>query len=94
MDMLDTIVSISLDLTAALNTKDRYQRLLESLYRIIPYDAAALLRMEADALIPVAARGLAPDAMGRKYNRREHPRLDIICHSKEPVRFPGGYQPA
>ena len=88
MDTLDTIVSISLDLTAALNVKDRYQRLLESLNRIIPYDAAALLRMEADALIPVAARGLAPDAMGRKYNLREHPRLDIICHSKEPVRFP------
>jgi anaerobic nitric oxide reductase transcription regulator len=88
MDILDTIVSIALDLTAALNKKDRYQRLLESLNRIIPYDAAALLRMDENVLIPVAARGLAPDAMGRQYARNEHPRLDIICNSKEPVRFP------
>ena len=88
MDMFDTILSIALDLTAALNTKDRYQRLLESLNRIIPYDAAALLRIDEDMLIPVAARGLSPDAMGRQYVRKEHPRLDIICNSKEPVLFP------
>ncbi|MGD2185534.1 MAG: nitric oxide reductase transcriptional regulator NorR [Desulfobacterales bacterium] len=88
MDMLDTIVSIGLDLTAALNATDRYQRLLESLNRIIPYDAAALLRIDEDVLTPVAARGLSPDAMGRPYARKEHPRLDIICNSKEPVRFP------
>jgi anaerobic nitric oxide reductase transcription regulator len=88
MDMLDTIVSISLDLTAALNAKDRYQRLLESLNRIIPYDAAALLRIDEDVLIPVAARGLSPDAMGRQYLRKEHPRLDIICNSRDPVLFP------
>ncbi|MEJ2166870.1 MAG: nitric oxide reductase transcriptional regulator NorR [Desulfobacterales bacterium] len=88
MDMLDTIVSISLDLTAALNAKDRYQRLLQSLKRIIPYDAAALLRADEDVLIPIAARGLSPDALGRRYVRREHPRLDIICSSKEPVLFP------
>lgn len=88
MDALDTIVSISLDLTAALKAKDRYQRLLESLKRIIPYDAAALLRLDEDVLTPVAARGLAPDAIGRQYVRRQHPRLDIICNSKEPVLFP------
>jgi anaerobic nitric oxide reductase transcription regulator len=88
MDMLDIIVSIGLDLTAALNAKDRYQRLLESLNRIIPYDAATLLRIDNDVLIPVAARGLSPEAMGRQYVRNEHPRLDIICNSKEPVLFP------
>ncbi len=88
MDMLDTIVSIGLDLTAALNAKDRYKRLLKSLNRIIPYDAATLLRIDNDMLIPVAARGLSPEAMGRQYVRREHPRLDIICNSKKPVLFP------
>lgn len=88
MDMLDTLVSIALDLTAALNKKDRYQRLLDALNRIIPYDAAALLRIDGNTLVPVAARGLSPDAMGRPYARSEHPRLDIICNSKEPVRFP------
>ncbi len=88
MDMLDTLVSIALDLTAVLNKKDRYQRLLGALNRIIPYDAAALLRIDGGTLVPVAARGLSPDAMGRQYARSEHPRLDIICNSKEPVLFP------
>jgi anaerobic nitric oxide reductase transcription regulator len=88
MDILDTLVSIAVDLTAALNTKDRYRRLLVALNRIIPYDAAALLRLEGDVLVPVAARGLSPAAMGRRYARSEHPRLDIICNSQEPVRFP------
>ena len=58
MDMLDTLASIAADLTAALSAKDRYQRLLGALQRIIPFDAAALLRLEGEALIPLAAHGL------------------------------------
>jgi len=88
MDILDTLVSMTVDLTAALSAKDRYQRLLKALNRVIPYDAAALLRLEGDMLVPIAARGLSPNAMGRHYARSDHPRLDIICNSKEPVRFP------
>jgi anaerobic nitric oxide reductase transcription regulator len=88
MDMLDTLASIAADLTAALNTKDRYQRLLGALKRIIPYDAAALLRLDGEALIPLAAHGLLPNALGRRYALSDHPRLDIICKSSEPVRFP------
>lgn len=88
MDMMDTLVSIALDLTAAMTAKDRYERLLVAIEKVLPYDAAALLRVEGDLLIPVAARGLLPDAMGRQYGRSSHPRLDIICNSDEPVRFP------
>jgi len=88
MDMLDTLASIAADLTAALSAKDRYQRLLGALQRIIPFDAAALLRLEGEALIPLAAHGLLPNAMGRRYSLRDHPRLDRICNSGEPVRFP------
>lgn len=88
MDMLDTLIPIALDLTAALNTKDRYQRLLATLAKAIPYDAAALLRLDADVLLPVAARGLSPDALGRHYPLRDHPRLDIICKADAPIRFP------
>lgn len=85
---MDTLVSIAVDLTAALSTKDRYRRLLVTLERVIPYDAAALLRIDGDLLFPVASRGLSPDAIGREYARSAHPRLDIICNSNEPVRFP------
>jgi len=88
MDMLDTLASIAADLTAALSAKDRYQRLLGALQRIIPFDAAALLRLEGETLIPLAAHGLLPNAMGRRYCRSDHPRLDSICKSSEPVRFP------
>jgi anaerobic nitric oxide reductase transcription regulator len=88
MDILDTLVAMTIDLTVALSAKDRYQRLLKALERVIPYDAAALLRLEGDMLVPIAARGLSLDAMGRHYARADHPRLDIICNSKEPVRFP------
>ena len=88
MDMLDTLASIAADLTAALSAKDRYQRLLAALHRIIPFDAAALLRLEGEVLIPLAAHGLLPNAMGRRYACSDHPRLDRICNSSEPVRFP------
>jgi anaerobic nitric oxide reductase transcription regulator len=88
MDTIDTLVSIALDLTAAMTAKDRYERLLVALERALPYDAAALMRVDGKMLIPVAAKGLLPDAMGREYARSSHPRLDIICNSDEPVRFP------
>jgi anaerobic nitric oxide reductase transcription regulator len=88
MKALDTLLSIAVDLTATLSAKDRYQRLLKALGQVIPYDAAALMRIDGDLLIPMAARGLSQDAMGRHYARSAHPRLDIICNSREPVRFP------
>ena len=88
MDMIDTLIEIAVDLTGAMTEKDRYERLLLAIGKVLPYDAAALLRVEDDLLVPVAARGLLPEAMGRRYNRKIHPRLDIICNAEEPVRFP------
>ncbi len=88
MNQLRAIVSIASDLTAALSSEERYRRLLEALRRVIPYDAAALLRLEGDALIPVVSQGLSADAMGRRFALKEQPRLDIICRSDEPVVFP------
>jgi hypothetical protein len=46
-----------------------------------------LLRLEGEALVPLSAVGLAPEAMVRTYNRGEHPRLDAILATREPVRF-------
>lgn len=87
MDKLDTLAAIATNLTAALSAEDRYQRLLDALHIAIPYDAATLLRVHGNILKPLAAKGLTPDAMGREYSRKMHPRLDIICGSKEPVLF-------
>ncbi len=88
MDALDTIVSVALDITAGLSAEERYQRLLGALRRAIPYDASALLRLEGDALVPVVASGLSADALGRRFRLRDHPRLEIICRSEGPIRFP------
>ena len=87
MDILNTLAAIAIDLTADMKAEDRYHRLLTALHRAIPYDAATLLQVEQDRLVPIAARGLTPDAMGRTYRRQEHPRLDVICSAEEPVLF-------
>jgi anaerobic nitric oxide reductase transcription regulator len=88
MRQLDTIVSIASGLTAALSSEERNRRLLTALRSAIPYDASALLRLEGDALVPIVAEGLSEDAMGRRFPLKEHPRLEIICRSREPVLFP------
>jgi anaerobic nitric oxide reductase transcription regulator len=87
-DKLAVLMEIARDLTAALAASDRYDRLLNAVTRIIPCDAACLLRLDGDDLIPVAGRGLAQEAMIRRFNRREHPRLDVILRSAVPVLFP------
>jgi anaerobic nitric oxide reductase transcription regulator len=46
------------------------------------------LRLEGDALVPVAGHGLAQEALVRRYATAEHPRLDIILSSEGVVRFP------
>ncbi len=88
MDQLETLVSIASDLTAALSSEDRYGRLLGALRRVIPYDAAALMRLEGKDLLPLASEGLTEDTMGRRFPLAEHPRLEIICRSAAPVLFP------
>lgn len=88
MDQLDTLVSIATDLTSALTAEERYSRLLESLQRVIPYDASSLLRLEEDHFTPTVCRGMSSDVMGRRFVIREHPRLEIISRSKSPVIFP------
>ena len=92
MDQIDILTKIALDLTSALDAKSRYLRLLEGLRRAIPYDAAALLRVEKDVLSVKAAVGLSEDTMGRRFHRKDHPRLDMICHSREPIIFPSDAQ--
>jgi anaerobic nitric oxide reductase transcription regulator len=82
------LLDIARDLTASLGASDRYSRLLDAVRRVIPCDAACLLRLDGHDLVPVAGFGLTAAALTRRYRRHEHPRLDIILGSREPVRFP------
>jgi anaerobic nitric oxide reductase transcription regulator len=82
------LLDIARDLTASLGSADRYSRLLAAVQRVIPCDAACLLRLEGQDLVPLAGFGLTAAALARRYRRHEHPRLDIILGSREPVHFP------
>jgi anaerobic nitric oxide reductase transcription regulator len=85
---LDDLLPIALDITASLTGEDRFHRLVAAVRRAVPCDAVALLRLEGEALVPVAAEGLSPDFLGRRFPRAEHPRLDIICRNEAPTIFP------
>jgi anaerobic nitric oxide reductase transcription regulator len=88
MEPIDAVVKIAQDLATGRSALERGQRLLASLRQVIPYDAAAVMRFERDSLLPLATSGLSPAASGKPYLLRDHPRLEIICRSHEPVLFP------
>src|SRR5690606_28501536 len=85
---LEVLLEIVGDLTASLGARDRYERLLSAVRRLVPYDAACLLRLQGDELVPLAGHGLVPAALARPYPRSRHPRLDAILRSPAPVLFP------
>jgi anaerobic nitric oxide reductase transcription regulator len=87
-DALEVLLEIGRDLTASLGSLDRYERLLAAVRRVLPFDAACLLRLQGDSLVPLAAHGLVPEALARPYPRNQHPRLDAILKATAPVRFP------
>jgi anaerobic nitric oxide reductase transcription regulator len=85
---LESLLEIAQDLTSSLATEDRYARLLRAVRKFVPYDAACLMRLEGDQLVPVAGHGLRAAALVRRYERREHPRLDAVLRATGPLRFP------
>ena len=87
MPTLEPLLAIARDLTASLASEDRYQRLLAKAGELIPFDAACLLRLEGDELVPLAGVGLQPRALELRYQRQAHPRLDCILAADGPVRF-------
>jgi anaerobic nitric oxide reductase transcription regulator len=85
---LEDLLPIARDLTASLGSASRATGLLEAVRRALPCDAAALLRVEGDTLVPVATFGLSADAAGRRFERAAHPRLAAICAARAPTLFP------
>lgn len=85
---LDDLLPIALDMSASLTSADRAQRLVDAVMRALPADAAVLLRLDGDDLVPLAARGVSADVLGRRFPRDSNPRLDIICRAVVPTVFP------
>ncbi|ATO31820.1 nitric oxide reductase transcriptional regulator NorR [Dickeya dianthicola] len=89
---IDSFAHIAIELQQGLSTRDRFQRLLNSLRQLLCCDAAALLCYESQLLRPLATDGLAPDVLGRRFLLSEHPRLEAIARAGDVVRFPADSQ--
>lgn len=89
---IDALLPIALDLTSSLIAESRYQRLLSAIMGLIPCDAACLLLWDKGILKPVASQGLVPEILGYRFVTKDHPRLELICRSKGPLRFPATSQ--
>jgi anaerobic nitric oxide reductase transcription regulator len=87
-EVLHALTPLIADLACDISAELRYQRLLDTLRRLLPCDAIALLRLEGDALIPLAVQGLSPDTLGRRFVVDAHPRLHTILHAERAIRFP------
>ena len=86
--MLPILTSLIDDLSLTLPDSERYRRLLAAARTLLPCDAAALLRLDGDFLVPLAVDGLSSDTLGRRFKVDEHPRLQGLLGSASPVRFP------
>lgn len=65
-----------------------YRRLLSAARALVQCDAAALLRLEGNLLVPVAIDGLSEDTLGRRFAVAQHPRLAQLLLSGQGLRFP------
>jgi anaerobic nitric oxide reductase transcription regulator len=85
--LLDALTPLMQDLLRDLSDSERYRRLLSSLRTLFPGDAAALLRLEGDTLVPLAIDGLSSDTLGRRFRVSAHPRFAQLLSRPEPTRF-------
>ncbi|WKB53097.1 nitric oxide reductase transcriptional regulator NorR [Eleftheria terrae] len=65
----------------------RYSELLRAARGMVRCDAAALLRLDGEALLPVAVDGLSEDTLGRRFPVQAHPRLARLLASTGSLRF-------
>ncbi len=80
-------ISIVEDLSKALKPAERYERLIDAIAQAIECDAVVLLELKQNMLVPLAAKGLSEEVMGRRFDVEKHPRLKNILESDQPVRF-------
>ncbi|MDR3411659.1 MAG: nitric oxide reductase transcriptional regulator NorR [Formivibrio sp.] len=84
--MMDTLLLA--DLVAELPRTVRLQRLVNAMRMHFRCGAVGLLKVEGDALCPIAIDGLVRETLGRRFVVAQHPRLSAILASNAPVRFP------
>lgn len=85
--LLAALIPLVADLSRDLPEAERYRRLLSALRTLLPADAAALLRLEGDTLVPLAVDGLSADTLGRRFKVSEHPRFGSLLAHRGLTRF-------
>ncbi|MFJ4197631.1 nitric oxide reductase transcriptional regulator NorR [Pseudomonas sp. NPDC089534] len=85
--LLTALLPLVADLSRELPEGERYRRLLEAMRALLPCDAAALLRLDGDCLVPLAVDGLSADTLGRRFRVSEHPRFEVLLAGAGPTRF-------
>ncbi|MCE0461321.1 nitric oxide reductase transcriptional regulator NorR [Pseudomonas uvaldensis] len=85
--LLTALLPLVADLSRELPEGERYRRLLGALRALLPCDAAALLRLDGDCLVPLAVDGLSTDTLGRRFRVSEHPRFEALLANPNPTRF-------
>ncbi|NML15420.1 nitric oxide reductase transcriptional regulator NorR [Azohydromonas caseinilytica] len=65
-----------------------YAELLSAVRGMAHADAAALLRLDGEVLVPVAVQGLSEEALGRRFLVEAHPRLALLLRSPQGRRLP------
>ncbi len=86
--LLVALIPLVGDIARELTSDERYRRLLHALRVLLPCDAAALLQLEGDVLVPLAVDGLSADTLGRRFRVDQHPRLAALLEADGPLRFP------
>ena len=81
-------LQIAVGLSTSMPGELQYQRLVQAICDVLPCDAVSLMQLNEGELVPVAAMGLAPELIGQRFLPAEHPRLQTILQSHDPVRFP------
>lgn len=81
----DTLLA---DLVADLPSAVRLQRLVRTLREGFRCGAVCLLRLEEGCLVPLALDGLVREALGRRFEVAQHPRLATILASRNTTLFP------
>ena len=75
------------DLIADLPAAVRLQRLVNTMRTHFGCHAVALLQLQQQQLKPIVVCGLAAETLGRRFVLANHPRLDAILQSRQPVHF-------
>ncbi|MFF7707138.1 nitric oxide reductase transcriptional regulator NorR [Pseudomonas sp. NPDC007930] len=85
--LLTALLPLVDDLARELDPAERYRRVLQALRAVAPADAAALLKLDGEYLLPLAVDGLSADTLGRRFEVAQHPRFARILSQREPTRF-------